>query len=669
MNWKFLLFVLLFVLNGKAIFAQDTIQGTLVSGSNNPLVYAKVKILGTSRGAIANEDGKFILDNVSLEDSLKISQYSVTSRIVSASYFLENDTLYLAKRFQEMDAVEVQGVKGELLKLFDASRIKIAKADPIDSKSYFSLESSADGNPVELIEAYYQGKTRGGRIESLALKNGRIGMSILDNQYFVSLSTTQILQSYNLHKATSSNFPQSPMMLSVRKIKRLYDYRVTSIQNGVLTIEFTPKKEINRAALFPTTVYLHKPTKEILRVEFKKKNLTTHPFTEINPQDSIKRLDYFAAYNFDASASHRLERIELNYNVEYKSSNRVRNIQSNGVLLFYNTAETFSLPKYSAIANLYSDYDKIVSQPYNSFFWNTNSAISPSEKKQLYKSYFEQNGVLLNFDELSAINPKVFANKLIPWSNRRIQLYDINDVDAYEVALRNAKDFHNKVVLSELYELQSFIYLDRNETPDSTHFEVRTLINLDESFFYIERTPFTTCFINIYFDLVEIQKRKLEQQLRKNLPDPEAMDALYQRQQSELNNTLKSYLKSVERGTNRTVLNEYIGLVKDELGIDNSFLILNEEALKIQDSMAHIPDPIIQRYNYGSALLKIERYTEALEVLLETEAMGDEHPWLLYNIGVCYTKLGNDELACEYFKRSEDAGEHLEAKILERCLE
>lgn len=667
MKRKFLAFWLLFMINGGALIAQEAIKGTLVSGQeNHPLSFAKIKVMGERRGAISNEDGVFELGNLTPKDSLRISHYSVTPRIVSARYFLENDTLVLDKHFQEIDAIEVAGVKGALLELFDRARVKVDKSVSVNSKSYFSLESSSDGMPVELIEAYYQAETRGGRIENLALKNGRIGMSAMGNEYFVSLSTTQIVQSYNPHKATNNKFPQSPMMLPVRKIAKLYDYKVLSIQNGVLKLAFTPKKVINRNALFPTTVYINKADETLLRVEFSKDDLRTHPFKEINPRDTIQRLDFFMAYNFDAKQQ-GLEQIELNYRMDYKGVNGIKDIQTNGIFLFHEPHATFSLPLYSESVKLFSDYDKIVSQPYNNFFWSTNEAISPSKKKESYKHYFETHGVLLNFNELSTISPKIFSDKLIPWSTDRIQLYHINDADAFSVASQQAKDFHNKVIISELYELQAFIYLDRNASADSTHYEVQTLINLDESFFYLEQTPETVCFINLYYDLVEIHRRELAAQLQKDKPDISDMKKMYASAQLRLENELKTYLKEVERGNNEKALQYYIDKVHSALGIDNAFLIQDEEQWAQFALATEMPGPITQRYNYGSALINIGRYEDALIVLLEAEEMGDQHPWLLYNIGVCYLELGNDDLGCEYFKRSEDAGERLEAEILENC--
>lgn len=666
MHWKILTFWLIFISTGGDLRAQEAIRGTVVSGESVPLAFAKIKVLGENHGAISNEDGVFELKNVSSEDSLQISHYSVSSRVVTVPYFFTNDTLILDKRFQEINPVEVQGAKGALLELFDVARSKIDKASSIQSKSYFALESSSNGTPVELIEAYYQGKTRGGRIENMVLKNGRIGMSSTDNEYFVSLSTTQIIQSYNLHKPTSVKFPQNPLMLANRKINKLYDYQVTEIQNGVLTIEFTPVKALNRNALFPTKVYLQKADTSIIRVEFAKKDLRTHPFREINPYDTIKRLDYFAAYNFDVSTS-RLEQISLDYRMDYKGVKGIKDIHTNGIFLFHDVTTSFSLPLYSETVSLFSDYDKIVSQPYNDFFWSTNEAISPSKKKVAYKQYFETNGVLLNFNDLSTINPKVFSDKLVPWSTDRIQLYQINDAKAFSIAADQAKDFQNKTIISDLYELQAFIYLDRNEFGDSVHFEVETLINLDESFYYLERSPETVCFINLYFDLVEIRRRELVEKLQTEKPNASELEDVYTASQLAISNDLRTYLKLVERGKNEAVLEEYIQKVQEALGIDNSFLIQSEEQWSKMDPTNKIPDPIIQRYNYGSALITIGKYQEALEVLLETEAMGDTHPWLLYNIGVCYLSLGENETSCNYFKRSEEAGEHLDAEILKTC--
>lgn len=648
---------------GNYAFGQQNIHGTLLSEENEPIPFAKIRVAGTNRGAIANEDGSFTLEDVKPTDTLIISHYAISTQPIIASFFFTENILVLDRRFLQLEEIEVSSTKGALLNLFDEARDALSSAPGYFSKTYFSLESDADAHPVELIEAYYQGKTQGGRIQDMTLKNGRIGMSPLDNEYFASLSTTQIIKDYNLHSPLRSRFPRNPLMLSVRKIKKWYNYKVSSVYDGVLTITFTPKNAINRYALFPTKVYLHKPSKQIIRLELMKEDLKTYPFTEINPGDTIQRLDYFAAYNFDEQ---RLESVELNYKMKYDGFSGLKNIHSRAVLLFYDTTSSFSLPIYSDRVSLYSDYDKIVSQPNNPFFWSLNAAISPSDKKTAYKEYFETHGVLLNFDELSKVSPTVFAQKLVPWSKNRIQLYDMNEAIAYEIAVADAKEFHNKTLVSDMYDLRAFVYVDRNAGEDSTHFKVQTLINLQDSYYYLFRSPFTVCFVNLYFDLVEIERRNLERKLVGLKPSESQMRDLYQESQINLNRRLKQYLKSVEHGRNQQVLNYYIELVKSELGIDNSFLI--QEEIVLSDSLIQPPtDPIIQRYNYGSALLKIGEYQRALEVLSEAEAMGDQHPWLLYNLGICHLELGNIEVACFYFLKSEAQGEKLESKIQGIC--
>jgi len=660
--------LLITLLLSNFALGQQSISGTLLSHSNRePVSFAKIKILGTNRGAISNEDGVFELEEVSESDSLLISHFSVVETTVAASYFLRSSELVLLDRVQAIPAVEVIGAKGEILNLFDIARDKLSKAEQYESKTYFTMESSADNLPIELIEAYYQSTTKGGRIQGLSLKNGRIGMSTINNSYFVSLSTTQVLKDYNLHDKKHSEFPWNPLMLPKRKIKRLYNTKVTGVSDGILTIRFVPKKELNRNALFPATVYLDKPNQCIVRIEFTDNDLRTHPLRVINKSDTISRLDYDVAYNFSCT-DQRLESIELQYKMDYLGPFGLKHIHSEAAMLFFDTTLSYTLPLYGDEVNLYSDYDKIVSQPNNDFFWVNNEVLTLSRKKKAYKRYFERNGVLLNFNELSAINPKVFANRLKLWSpDERIQLYDLNEVNTDGIAEIIEDGEPKKMVLTELYELRALIYLDRNQTADSTHFEVKTLINLQDSYYFLKRTPFTVCFINLYFDLVEVQRRKLEQKLKGQQPDLSQMKELYESSQSELNRILKTYIKEVERGTNQQAMEHYINLVKRELGVDNSFLIEQSDLLSRLDSTLQIPDPIIQRYNYGRALLSIDKYKLALEVFLEAEAMGDRHPWLFYNIGLCYYHLGEKEIACEYFLKSEAAGEELEAKLKIDC--
>jgi tetratricopeptide (TPR) repeat protein len=135
-----------------------------------------------------------------------------------------------------------------------------------------------------------------------------------------------------------------------------------------------------------------------------------------------------------------------------------------------------------------------------------------------------------------------------------------------------------------------------------------------------------------------------------------------------MRSALKLFLKEVELGKNETAIQKYIQLIRKELGIDNSLLIEREELhVTVNQEDATEKNEYIDRYNYGSALLKIGRYEDALKILKEAEDLGDEHPWLFYNLGVCFLKFEEIEMACHYFQKSGSLGENLEEEIKKIC--
>jgi tetratricopeptide (TPR) repeat protein len=137
---------------------------------------------------------------------------------------------------------------------------------------------------------------------------------------------------------------------------------------------------------------------------------------------------------------------------------------------------------------------------------------------------------------------------------------------------------------------------------------------------------------------------------------------------TEMKMALKQFLKNVDHGKNEIQLMRYIDFIKNELAIDNSLLIEDEEFRLIVDGINNDDQiEIIDRYNYGSELINLGRFKEALPILIEVEEMEDLDPWLFYNIGICYLKMEQMDKACEYFTKSGEYGERLEEKIKKLC--
>tara|TARA_B110000046_G_C12993308_1_gene398848 strand:+ start:1385 stop:1945 length:561 start_codon:yes stop_codon:yes gene_type:complete len=183
------------------------------------------------------------------------------------------------------------------------------------------------------------------------------------------------------------------------------------------------------------------------------------------------------------------------------------------------------LPYYTETSHELSDYDKIVTQPNNETFWSQNEVISPSRKTILYQQYFKRAGVLLNFDELSRYNT-LFKNRIVEWSERRILIDEINSDENYMVSRKY--DAHNGSLQGDFYNLQAYIYLDRNLRNDSIFYLSKTLIDLEDSYYYyLEVNKYTACIINTYFDLIEFERRQMMVVLESRVWEKPQVDSIY----------------------------------------------------------------------------------------------------------------------------------------------
>ena len=86
----------------------------------------------------------------------------------------------------------------------------------------------------------------------------------------------------------------------------------------------------------------------------------------------------------------------------------------------------------------------------------------------------------------------------------------------------------------------------------------------------------TLCFINIYFDLVEIERLKLLEEINNSNRSFVEIDELYDLTVAKLNLIRKRYFKEVERGTNIEGMHKWNMYVLNNLNIDN-FRIFNIE--------------------------------------------------------------------------------------------
>ena len=79
----------------------------------------------------------------------------------------------------------------------------------------------------------------------------------------------------------------------------------------------------------------------------------------------------------------------------------------------------------------------------------------------------------------------------------------------------------------------------------------------------------THCFINIFFDLCEIERRKLHEELIKMPQDQNKYKEAYQAFVNRTDRGRFQYLKSVDRGLNQEEMIKWNDIVLRQLGINN----------------------------------------------------------------------------------------------------
>jgi hypothetical protein len=679
-------FLHLFLILSVLIFplcsvAEVTVRGKVLDkDTQEPLPFCAVQLKGTSWGCISNEDGDFELTVRSTSDSISFSYMSYDPATVSVGVLEANSTVFMKKAQHQLKEFMVHGDKDFLYALLVKCRERNRALVKQESRAYFSLQTQAGDQPLEAIECYYSAHIGGNSLQRLVLKSGKVGMAPLEGAYFVSLNTTDILVLYKLFEASESNLPKNPLMLKKHPMKTAYDVELLSVSgpaDNLYEIQFTPK--LDAGAYFSGVVWMDKNSGNILKLELTQDQLANHPFRPIRQTDKVGILDIELSYTFETdSIFTRLQNIDFNYSFDYSSKVGQKRLHTNGVVYLYDYDSVFVKPRFNYDAS-YSDYQKIVAFPHNEKFWSYTDALLPSEQKQAFVRFFKEHGTLINFDKLSHASTLLHSKKL-RWDRARLDINMIEGERGYNVRPSRInfynyraryvprKGFFGDVEDSQFYYLKGQLFLDMNfENGDADHLSA-AMLDLDQCFYYLMPEKYSTCFVNIFFDLIEIQRRKLEKALAEAKPNEKRYAFLYQKFQDELEIILRTYINEVRKGANAEALIQWSNMVNDELGINNLILIDDSvDEMRLKKALSQTGNmQELDYYNLGSAYLKLGEFEVAVEHLSKAERLGMQHPWLYYNLAIAYHAVGNAEKACEYMNMSGERGEMIEIEVFEQ---
>ncbi len=545
-------------------FAQVTVEGVVKDATDkSALSFCSVAIKGTGKGTLTNEDGAFSI-SAAPGDTLAFFYLGYKKKSLTVEQLQKNKEVFLAESVNKLDEVTVRYDEERLYNILLSCKKELLARKTISSKAYYQLETKINNDPVEMLECYYNAKVKGATIESLMYKNGRVGLSKYDGRFFASMNTSKAIQYLDLTKE-SSYLPDIPLQMD--KAKMMAEYKLSELPADETSyhIAFTPLK--NKRVQFQGDIWIDKETSAIMKIELKCDSAAIHPFKA----DGLDKLGYVSlsilhTYQQENGAG-PLNHIDFTYQFDYidkyKANNKIvakaaKRAKTKGVIYFYDFKRPFVLPYYKYDVNE-EDYQKIAMFPYNGFFWDRTERLLHTEEQQRSLDFIEKNGQLMNFKNTGGGNKVSYSDFVettsLIWS----------DTTRIFVTRKNKDDLKN----DKNYQVKAQIYLDVNKVGDSIHHFSTSVFDTKRTYFSTVPDDKINAFVNIYFDLYEIERLKMEDKLEERAYTVEEIDEIFQQTQKKIARITAQYLDEVNIGQNTEEMKNWNAYVLENLEIDN----------------------------------------------------------------------------------------------------
>lgn len=570
--------LLVVLLTGLTLRAQD--DAIIISGiildqeTREVLPLATVRLKGTSTGAISNFDGRFDLKLTTWKaaDTLIFTYVGYARVKRSIAQVQQDSAIYLAPLFNDLNEVEVvvKGNRDFAYELLGDIATNYRRMNDIrQSRTYFSLQSKTGRQPLELIEGFYNSTlTPTDGISRMELKNGRIGLSQRDGQYFVSLSTTDLISDYPLFRKTKyRTFPASPFNVSASKIKDMFEARVVAMfeEEGdkIYRIEFKPR--VQTEELFEGEVTINYSEMAVRQIDYQIRNCKQRIVEPVDKEEVIDTININLKAEFQSGENrHLLKLVDLHYDLGYTNDFGERFVVEGRALVHaYELDQQFILPVYTSDAEHRTDYHKILTIPFNEDFWQWHHGVPRTEEQKEFMTFFKNHGILVNHENKGLDNK--LGSKFRWWDeNYRIGLHNLNA--DYSLEGR----YLDYVEPSELYEIEIDILVDVSQIGDKVLINSVTLLDTENSYYLMRPDANTRTYLNMYFDLYEIKRRELEKRLEgMDGVSAEEVRLTFLDEFRLIYDDMQDFDMEVQRGAAKESFRRWNRYIYDHLGIDN----------------------------------------------------------------------------------------------------
>lgn len=551
--------------------AEDSfkISAVLIDSLNNqPVSFASIYKKRDQKGTLSNYTGEFTLDNILKSDTIVCSYIGYDKLTFVSDPNINYDTLFLHRKVQLTDEVIILANDEFLYTLVSEARKTNSKTKKV-AKTYFELETFHNQSQLELFQGYYNGTYTGYDVSNLEMKNARFALAPIENRIFVSTETSKAMYMQSLMNS-DQYFPISPLEQKPHQLRKSYTLSLeTRFKNQdkktIYAIKFEPKN--NKNQFFQGTVWIDSLSNTILKINLKIVDAASHPFQPLWSMHSLAKVNLELSKSFsEVGGEVFLKSMDFNYDLTYKTElDSNFNISTRALLYAYNFEEEFVIPFFDFTEDINADYRKIQMLPHNQLFWECTDEFKMENNNTERNHFLNEIGTIKDsdlFESDTLIKMNFFEHPYATWNGNRFLLREqLDDSTHY--------DLSKTPILANRYHLEVQFLMDINEACDSFQVITKTIFDPYKTFYKLPMTKEGQVFINIYFDLMEIERRKMHAELLKCGNDIPMIKTKYNEWKVRAKKVSEVYLKEIQRGTNHESLIKWNAYVLKEIGIDN----------------------------------------------------------------------------------------------------
>ncbi len=392
-------------------------------------------------------------------------------------------------------------------------------------------------------------------------------MAAHEGQYFVNYSTTRAFALMDV-TADESPFPTSPLKHTIpRLLRKGFIVELVSTgtgPEGVDHLRIVPRK--NNPGAFTADLWLKAGGDVVRGFELHCENCA-HPFRLLFDRGRLDTVDLRYRQTWSSTPVPHPEVMQLEYRMVYSGPTGTDAFATNAVMHAFDPTHSFNLPYFKYPSGV-ADYRKIGWLPEDTTFWQHMPAPLPTARLKRDMEFLRMHDLNRSDWREQLDDPtNFFKPPYAVWSpDRRIHINDLAGTYPSSAGHRVASG-------AVLPDLVAQFYLDVDTIDGILRHRSYTVADGYQTLVPSNRLPWSDCFYNIWFDLCEIRRRRLEAELDKPGTDLIRAHVLYMKHSAALRRMTRRFLEETGHGTRCEPLYRWNARVKKALGVDNIALL------------------------------------------------------------------------------------------------